>query len=640
MAKATKKKKGKKDAARPAGNNAARKRAKKRAVKTRTKPTKKAKKVSRKKAFKAKKQKAAKKTVKKAAKKTAKKAAPKSAPKMAPTKGMVTASKKAVSPKPVPAKLSTNRKPAVKSVAQPTATAPRSTYFITTPIFYPNGEPHIGHAYTAMVSDAIARFKRLDGYDVRFMTGTDEHGLKMQQTAIAEGLTPLALADRNSARFKEMMKVLNIGYDDYIRTTEPRHERSCQELWKAIEKSGDIYLDKYAGWYSVRQEAYFAEDETTVDADGVRREPLGSPVEWTEEETYFFRLSAYQDKLLDLYQRVPDFVLPRERLNEVASFVRGGLQDLSISRTTFDWGIRVPGAPKHVMYVWIDALTNYITGVGYPDVDSEAFRKYWPADLHVIGKDIVRFHAVYWPAFLMSAGVEVPHRVFSHGFLLNRGEKMSKSVGNVVSPFDFAERYGVDQTRYFFMREVSFGQDGSYNHEAIVTRTNADLANDFGNLGQRSLSMLAKQYGGVLPEPGEFSDNDKAILAQADGMLELARTAMATQQIHHALSAIWAVVAEANRYFAGEAPWALAKTDPKRQATVLYVTAEVVRQIAILAQPIMPTSCGKMLDILGVPANERTFAFTGGKTRIAPGTQLPPPSPVFPRYVEADAGQS
>lgn len=634
MAKATNKKKGKKAAARPVGKNAAKKRAKK----THTKPTKKAKKVSRRKAVKAKKQKAAKKTAKKAARKTAKKAAPKrSAPKKAPTKGQVTASKKAAPPKLAPAKpakLSTDRKPTAKSVAQPKAAAPRSTYFITTPIFYPNGEPHIGHAYTAMVSDAIARFKRLDGYDVRFMTGTDEHGLKMQQTAIAEGLTPLALADRNSARFKEMMKVLNIGYDDYIRTTESRHERSCQELWKAIEKSGDIYLDKYAGWYSVRQEAYFAEDETTVDADGVRREPLGSPVEWTEEETYFFRLSAYQDKLLDLYQRVPDFVLPRERLNEVTSFVRGGLQDLSISRTTFDWGIRVPGAPKHVMYVWIDALTNYITGVGYPDVDSETFRKYWPADLHVIGKDIVRFHAVYWPAFLMSAGVEVPHRVFSHGFLLNRGEKMSKSVGNVVSPFDFAERYGVDQTRYFFMREVSFGQDGSYNHEAIVTRTNADLANDFGNLGQRSLSMLAKQYGGVLPEPGEFSDNDKAILAQADGMLELARTAMATQQIHHALSAIWAVVAEANRYFAGEAPWALAKTDPKRQATVLYVTAEVVRQIAILAQPIMPTSCGKMLDILGVPANERTFAFAGGKTRIAPGTQLPPPSPVFPRYVE------
>ena len=420
-----------------------------------------------------------------------------------------------------------------------------------------------------MVTDAIARFQRLDGFDVRFLTGTDEHGLKMQQTAVAEGLTPLALADRNSARFREMMTALNISYDDYIRTTEPRHERACQALWRAIEKNGDIYLGKYAGWYSVRQEAYFDEAETTVGADGVRREPLGSPVEWTEEETYFFRLSAYQDKLLALYADVPDFVLPRERLNEVASFVRGGLKDLSVSRTTFDWGIKVPGAPSHVMYVWMDALTNYITAAGYPDVESDEFQRYWPANLHVTGKDIVRFHAVYWPAFLMSAGVAVPHRVFSHGFLLNRGEKMSKSVGNVVDPFAMAAQYGVDQVRYFFMREVSFGQDGSYNHEAIVARINADLANDLGNLAQRSLSMIAKQLGGVLPEPGEFTDNDKAILAQADAMLEASRTAMATQQIHQWLNAVWAVVAEANRYFAGEAPWALAKTDPARQKTVL-----------------------------------------------------------------------
>jgi methionyl-tRNA synthetase len=513
----------------------------------------------------------------------------------------------------------------------------RPAYFLTTPIFYPNGVPHIGHAYTAMVTDAIARFQRLDGYDVRFLTGTDEHGLKMQQTAVAEGLTPLALADRNSARFRDMMAALNISYDDYIRTTEPRHERACQALWIALEKNGDIYLDKYAGWYSVRQEAYFDEGETTVGADGTRREPLGSPVEWTEEETYFFRLSAYQDKLLDLYARVPDFVLPRERLNEVASFVKGGLQDLSVSRTTFDWGIEVPGAPGHVMYVWIDALTNYITAAGYPDVAGAEFQRYWPASLHVIGKDIVRFHAVYWPAFLMSAGVAVPQRVFSHGFLLNRGEKMSKSVGNVVDPFTMAEQYGVDQMRYFFMREVSFGQDGSYNHDAIVARTNADLANDLGNLAQRSLSMIAKQYEGVLPEPGAFSDNDQAILAQADGMIALARTAMSTQQIHHWLNAVWAVVAEANRYFAGEAPWALAKTDPPRQRTVLYVTAEVIRQIAILAQPAMPESSAKLLDSLGIPEDARDFAALGDARRIRPGTALPAPTPVFPRYIEPSA---
>jgi methionyl-tRNA synthetase len=530
---------------------------------------------------------------------------------------------------------SRTRRPVEKAEKKSAST--KLPYFLTTPIFYPNGVPHIGHAYTAMVTDAIARFQRLDGFDVRFLTGTDEHGLKMQQTAIAEGLTPLALANRNSARFRDMMTALNISYDDYIRTTEPRHERACQALWIALEKNGDIYLDKYAGWYSVRQEAYFDEAETAVDVDGIRREPLGSPVEWTEEETYFFRLSAYQDRLLDLYARVPDFVLPRERLNEVASFVKSGLQDLSVSRTTFDWGIKVPGAPGHVMYVWIDALTNYITAASYPDVDGADFQRYWPANLHVIGKDIVRFHAVYWPAFLMSAGVAVPQRVFSHGFLLNRGEKMSKSVGNVVDPFNLANQYGVDQMRYFFMREVSFGQDGSYNHEAIVARINADLANDLGNLAQRSLSMIAKQHDGVLPEPDAFSDSDKAILAQADGMIDLARTAMATQQIHHWLNAVWAVVAEANRYFAGEAPWALAKTDPPRQRTVLYVTAEVVRQIAILVQPVMPESAAKLLDSLGIPRDPkeaREFVSLGGATRIAAGAKLPAPVGIFPRYVE------
>jgi methionyl-tRNA synthetase len=512
--------------------------------------------------------------------------------------------------------------------------ASRPRYFLTTPIFYPNGEPHIGHAYTAMASDAIARFRRLDGYDVRFMTGTDEHGLKMQQTAIAEGLTPLQLADRNSARFREMMAALDISYDDYIRTTEPRHERSCQALWQAIEKNGDIYLDKYAGWYSVRQEAYFAEDETTVGPDGVRREPLGSPVEWTEEETYFFRLSAYQDKLLDLYKRVPDFVLPRERLNEVASFVRGGLQDLSISRTTFDWGIHVPGAPKHVMYVWIDALTNYITGVGYPDVDSDLFKRYWPANLHVIGKDIVRFHAGYWPAFLMAAGVEVPHRVFSHGFLLNRGEKMSKSVGNVIDPFSLVEHYGLDQLRYFLLREVPFGQDGNYSHEAIVNRTNADLANDLGNLAQRSLSMIAKNCGGAVPHRGQLAEADRAILDQATTALAAARKAMADQQIHLALAAIFGVVAEANRYFAAQEPWALKKTDPGRMETVLGTTAEVIRRVAILCQPFVPASAGKLLDLLAVGEGERDFAHLDDAHALKPGTPLPAPQPVFPRYVE------
>ncbi len=380
----------------------------------------------------------------------------------------------------------------------------KTPFYITTAISYPNGPPHIGHAYEVIATDAIARFMRLDGYDVYFLTGTDEHGQKIQQTAAKEGLTPRQLLDRNVPRFEAMVKRMNCSNDDFIHTTEERHHRSSEAIWQRMEQNGDIYLDKYAGWYSVRDEAYYAEDETQLNEQKVRvATKTGTPVEWVEEASYFFRLSAYQQKLLDLYAR-PNFVLPKERLNEVASFVRGGLQDLSISRTTFDWGIRVPGADGHIMYVWVDALTNYITGVGFPDTGSEKFKRYWPASLHVIGKDIVRFHAVYWPAFLMSAGLEVPQRIFSHGFLFNRGEKMSKSVGNVIDPFTMADTYGVDQFRYFFLREVPFGQDGNYSHEAIVNRTNADLANDLGNLAQRSLSMIGKAFGGKLPEPGTF----------------------------------------------------------------------------------------------------------------------------------------
>ena|ERR1043166_4415865 len=513
-------------------------------------------------------------------------------------------------------------------------------YYITTAIPYANGPPHIGHAYEAITTDAIARFMRLDGRDVFFLTGTDEHGLKMQQSAVREGLSVRELSDRNAMRFKDMVARLNCSNDQFIRTTEPRHYRSSAAIWERMAKAGDIYLSKYSGWYSVRDEAYYGDDETTLGEDNVRRGPTGTPVEWVEEESYFFRLSKYQEPLLKLYREHPDFVLPEARLNEVASFVRGGLQDLSISRTTFDWGVPVPGDPKHIMYVWVDALTNYITAVDFPDTESEKFRRYWPADLHVIGKDIVRFHAVYWPAFLMSAGVAVPRHIFSHGFVFNRGEKMSKSVGNVIDPFALADAYGVDQLRYFFLREVPFGQDGNYSHEAIVARINADLANDLGNLAQRSLSMIARNCAGALPKAGALSANDDAILRSADGMIATARAAMTTQQLHQVLNAAWAVVAEANRYFAGEAPWALAKNDPPRMATVLYVTAEVTRQIAILAQAFMPASCAKLLDLLGVPANERDFSFIGGKQRIAAGTQLPAPRPVFPRYVEPEAGRA
>jgi methionyl-tRNA synthetase len=511
----------------------------------------------------------------------------------------------------------------------------KEKFYITTAISYPNGTPHIGHAYEAIATDAIARFERLDGKDVFFLTGTDEHGLKIKQTAQREGLTPRELADRNSARFRDMAAALNLSNDDFIRTTEPRHYRSSEEIWRRMQATGDIFLKKYAGWYSVRDEAFYAEKETTLGPDGVRLGPQGSPVEWFEEETYFFRLSAYQDKLLAHYEQHPGFILPRERRNEVVSFVKGGLDDLSISRTTLDWGIRVPDAPEHVMYVWVDALTNYITGVGFPDESSPLWH-YWPADVHVIGKDILRFHAVYWPAFLMSAGIELPKRVFSHGFVLNRGEKMSKSVGNVVDPFDLVKAYGVDQVRYFFLREVVFGQDGNYSHDAIVNRINADLANDLGNLAQRSLSMIAKNCEGKIPEPGELTPADKAILAAADSLYAKSREAMDRQGIKQHLDAVWAVVADANRYFAGEEPWAKRKTDFKRMETILYVTAEVVRQVAILAQPATPLGAAKLLDSLGLGPDARSFAQLGEAGRLKPGMPIPTPAGAFPRYVEPD----
>jgi len=512
----------------------------------------------------------------------------------------------------------------------------RDSFYLTTPIFYPNGKPHIGHAYTVIASDALSRFQRLNGKEVFFLSGTDEHGLKMQQTADKEGITPKELADRNSAVFRDMIEMLGGSNDDFIRTTEERHYKACQEIWRRMAANGDIYLSRYSGWYSVRQEAYFDESETTVGEDGVRREPLGSPVEWNEEESYFFRLSAYQDKLIELYEKNPEFVGPSERRNEVMSFVKSGLKDLSISRTTFNWGVPVPGDEKHVMYVWVDALTNYITAAGFPDENAERW-KFWPANVHVIGKDIVRFHAVYWPAFLMSAGIELPKRIFAHGFLFNRGEKMSKSVGNVVDPFQMVEHYGLDQVRYFFMREVSFGQDGSYSHEAIVNRINADLANDLGNLAQRSLSMIAKNCEAKVPAYGEFSDADKAILDQAEAALAIAREAMDRQAINVALGAIFDVVSEANRYFAGQEPWALRKTDPERMGTVLFTTAEVLRRVGIMCQPFIPGAASKLLDILAVPADKRTFAEIAGDRMLVPGTDLPAPQPIFPRYVEAEA---
>ena len=513
----------------------------------------------------------------------------------------------------------------------------KQRFYITTAISYPNGKPHIGHAYELIATDALARFQRLDGRDVFFLTGTDEHGQKMQQTARAEGITPLELATRNSNEFREMGRVLNSSNDDFIRTTEPRHYATVQELWRRMAKAGDIYKDSYAGWYSVRDEAYYQEEETELRADGVRYGPQGTPVEWVEEESYFFRLSSYTDRLLAHYEANPDFIGPAERRNEIISFVKSGLKDLSISRTTFDWGIPVPDDPKHVMYVWVDALTNYITATGYVEDENGPRAKYWPADVHIIGKDIIRFHAVYWPAFLLSAGLPLPKRVYAHGFLLNKGEKMSKSVGNVVDPVNLVNHFGLDQVRYFFLREVSFGQDGSYSEEAIATRINADLANGIGNLASRSLSMIFKNCDGKIPECGPLTDEDKAMLAHIDGVIDVARAEMSNFAIHKAVTAIIAAVSEGDRYFASQEPWALKKTDPKRMETVLYVTAETVRQIAILLQPIMPTSSAKLLDLVAAPADKRDFAALGSAGRLVSGTAIDQPTPVFPRYVAPEA---
>ena len=480
----------------------------------------------------------------------------------------------------------------------------------------------------------MARFKRLDGYDVFFMTGTDEHGQKMLQTAEKQGITPRELAQKNSDAFQAMNDELGISYDRFIRTTDADHYAAAQAIWKRMEDNGDIYLDKYAGWYSVRDEAFHAEEDTEVREDGVRySKETDTEVLWTEEESYFFRLSNYQDRLLELYKSQPDFGAPHTRFNEVIRFVERGLEDLSVSRTTFDWGVPVPGNKDHVMYVWVDALTNYLTGTGFPDTESETYKKYWPADVHVIGKDISRFHAIYWPAFLMSAKLPLPKRIMIHGFLHNNGVKMSKSLGNVVAPADFVEQYGLDQVRYFFLREVPFGADGSYSHETIISRMNSDLANNLGNLAQRSLSMVAKNCGGVVPTPGEFTEADQQILDEAGKLLDICRDAFSRQEFSKALEAIWAVLGDTNAYFAEQSPWVLRKTDVARMETVLYVTLEVLRRVALLVQPIMPTAAATLLEELGqIEGNAREFAAV--ISTIEPGIRLPSPSPIFPKYDE------
>ena len=510
----------------------------------------------------------------------------------------------------------------------------KRTFYITTPIYYVNDKPHIGHAYTTVACDTLARFMRLDGYAVRFLTGTDEHGQKVEKSAMAAGIDPQTFTDRVSRNFRDLAKAMKFTNDDFIRTTEERHKAATQALWKRLEERGHIYLGGYQGWYSVRDEAFFVESELSKGPNGEKLAPTGAPVEWLEEPSYFFRLSAWQEPLLRFYEEHPDFILPTARRNEVLSFVKGGLQDLSISRTSFKWGIPVSGNPDHIMYVWLDALTNYITALGFPDQNADLYRTFWPADLHMVGKDILRFHAVYWPAFLMAAGLEPPKRVFAHGWWINKGQKISKSMGNVIDPYDLIETFGLDQTRYFLLREVPFGSDGDYSQCAMIQRKNSELANDYGNLCQRVLSMISKNCGAAVPTPGAFAEEDTVLLDRAAGLLDEVRATLREQAFHEALERIWAVIRAANGYIDRQAPWTLRKTDPVRMGTVLYVLAEVIRRVAILTQPFMPDASAKILDQVAAPRDARDF--TALAHPLAAGTPLPPPHGVFPRHVETE----
>lgn len=507
-------------------------------------------------------------------------------------------------------------------------------FYITTAISYVNGSPHLGHAYEAILTDVMARHKRLAGYKTYFLTGTDEHGQKVAKTAEKQGLKPRELCDKIAAEFKAQTETLNISNDDFIRTTEERHYKASQAIWNAIKDNNpdDIYLGKYDGWYSVRDEGYFAESELTDGPDGTKLAPSGAPVEWVEEPSYFFRLSAYADKLLDHYAKNPHFIQPEVRRNEIVSFVKSGLQDLSISRTNFKWGVPVPGDENHVMYVWLDALTNYITGVGYPDTGSEKFKTFWPADYHVIGKDIIRFHCVYWPAFLMAAGIDLPKTVFAHGFINVEGQKMSKSVGNVIAPADLLRDFGLDATRYILMREVPHGQDGNFSHGHAVQRVNSDLANGLGNLAQRTLSMIAKNCNGKVPNCGELESSDKALLAQVHDKLVPALSAEFDEfKFNRGLETIWKVVNAANAYIDEQAPWALKKTDEARMKTVLYVLAETIRCLAISVQSVVPGSAAKILDQVAADEGERSYAHIHADYMLKSDTMLPTPEGVFPR---------
>ena len=491
--------------------------------------------------------------------------------------------------------------------------------YLTTPIYYVNDKPHIGHAYTTLAVDVLARWYRLAGEEVFFLTGTDEHGQKVERAAAVAGLPPQQFCDEVSQAFRDLTTTMGFSNDAFIRTTEPRHHAACQALWRKLEANGHIYLGHYEGWYAVRDEAFYAEDELT-ERDGTKYAPSGAPVAWVKEPSYFFRLSAWAEKLLSLYESRPDFILPLGRRNEVLSFVKAGLQDLSISRTSFSWGVKVPRDPSHVMYVWLDALTNYLTAVGYPD-DLAAL---WPAELHMVGKDILRFHAIYWPAFLMAADLPPPRRIFAHGWWTNEGQKISKSLGNVIDPVALVEEFGLDPVRYFLLREVPFGQDGDFSRRSLTLRLNAELADALGNLANRTLSLLQRNADAMLP--GEVPP-DSLWVEHVGGLAAKVAQALDAQQFHIALEHIFAAIRAANVHITEQAPWSLKKTDPARGLAVLRGLHDALRVFATVLTPFMPTTMAAMLDQLGVPDDARTLAALA--TPLPAGLALPPPAPLF-----------
>ena len=509
----------------------------------------------------------------------------------------------------------------------------KGTFYITTPIYYVNDVPHIGHAYTTIAADALARYHRMKGHKVFFLTGTDEHGEKVQKTAAVQGITPRELADRVVTRFQGLTPALDITNDDFIRTSEPRHYASVQALFRKSLANGDIYLGEYEGWYCTPDESYWTDLQLV---DGKCPE-CRRPVEKRKEPSYFFRLSKYQKPLLDYYEKNPKFIRPESRRNEVVSFVAGGLNDLSLSRTSLTWGIPVPDHPGHVIYVWYDALTNYITGVGYPD-GGPLFDTFWPADVHLVGKDILRFHAVFWPAFLMSAGVAPPLGVFAHGWWTVEGQKMSKSLGNVVDPYEMVRTYGADAFRYFLLREVPFGLDGDFSRKALVHRVNSELANDFGNLINRTLGMLGKYFGGTVPSPGAAEGADLALVSRSREVMAAVDAAMEELEFHKALAASWELVKAANKYVDTSAPWALAKDPARRErlGTVLYNILEAARICVLLSAPFIPAAAQKMWEALGCDGrvDAARLGAAGAWGGLKAGVALPKSAVAFPRIEE------